>query len=195
MATGCTSKIHDGDQSFEDFVLTCARAFGGYIEQGDNLSDCHEKSLNQAKKDLELFNSTSPEKHHRQFLQYIADSRESNNKAVQENLALKSRNQKMLDKVKNWKCPSAKHVELKKFMIEQLESSIDCDYDCDFSYYDRANKELENLEYEDWLKYKLTTIENNIKYHTEENKKELKDKNREERNKSSLYKSLGLKVK
>lgn len=31
MPTGCTAKLHEDDQSFRDFALTCARAFGATI--------------------------------------------------------------------------------------------------------------------------------------------------------------------
>lgn len=78
---------------------------------------------------------------------------------------------KMLKEVNNWTPPTSEHVEFKKFMIQQIESTIK--HDADTEYYDRHIK-----DYEKQLNRKISArkiraqrkadIKRDIAYHTKE---------------------------
>ena len=39
MPIGYTSKLHDGDQPFNEFIMSCARAFGALVTMRDDPND------------------------------------------------------------------------------------------------------------------------------------------------------------
>jgi len=201
MATGYTSKLSEGEQSFEEFALQCARAFGACVMQRDDPMDnppelqepskYYQEELIRAQKSLAKFNETKKEDYLSEFNDYLKKSRQYNEKQKKERLELKKRYQKMLKKVKNWEQPSADHKGLKDFMIEQLESSIA--YDCDGDYYEREEKLLEKLTFDEWYEQKKNEVNRSLEYFAAENKKEVE--RAAERNKwiLALYESLKIK--
>jgi hypothetical protein len=136
MPTGYTHKIKDG-QSFEDFVLGCARAFGALVLMRDEPSDApiperfepsdyHVKERDKAKEQYrivsEMTEAEAEEKAEAEYTQamtrYNLRVLENNNEQVMYKA--------MLAKVRAWQAPST-HADLKRFMIEQLEKSKDFD--------------------------------------------------------------------
>jgi len=72
----------------------------------------------------------------------------------------KDRLEKMLQSAKEWQPPSAEHEGLKKFMIEQLEETIE--YDCKM-------RPVPEIDYDlDWVKlkyYKIESLERDVEYY------------------------------
>jgi hypothetical protein len=138
MATGYTSTLHDGPQSFEDFTLNCARAFGYLFElretpnapipeefapdpfSRDQLRNSRRRLETALKLTVEEAAVIVTRDHLKALKQFDAD--------VLANAALRRRYEGMLDQVKRWNPPTSEHEGLKAFMIEQLESSIK--HDC-----------------------------------------------------------------
>ena len=202
MATGYTSKIYeDKQQSFEEFALLCARAFGACIMQREDdsdalpemqkPSDCHAYELEKAKIELTKFNELSKEDFRKDFDKYIDDQKKYNKKALKDRTSLKNRYQEMLDKVHAWNPPTEDHSGLKDFMIEQLNSSIQ--FDCSGDYYERSNKELEELTFDEWYFDKKDSLNKSVQYHADANKKEIDTARKRNKWIKDLYDSLSQK--
>jgi len=194
MPTGYTADIYDGkDVSFNDFALKCARAFGACIEQRDddpndkpklieknNDDSYHIERINEAK------NWKKPTK--AEFDVYVKMQTAYYNEKIDNQNKLKASYQKMLDKANAWTPPTKEHEGLKKFMIEQLNSSIE--FDCGFEYYQRELNNIKQLTYNQYVKNMRASNKRDIEYHTNELKKD--NERTDNRNAwiSALYKSL-----
>jgi len=177
MPTGYTAMlIEEREITFEDFALKCARAFGALVEMRDEsldakipeefkVSEYHTVELNKAIKKLNEFKTFSPDdytkKAKEKFEQDIADYE----RRFEKNKLTRQRYSDMLIKVKDWKEPSADHEELKKFMIEQIESSIK------FDVYDPDKPVI--MTGEEWVNKELSSITWNIEYHTKKHQEEV----------------------
>lgn len=139
MPSGYTSTLHDGEQSFPDFALTCARAFGALITLRDEsidapIPDTIEPSTwaaEQAEKDrariaeIEAWTEVeADDAAHRAW--HSAWTRWNEQRIKTE--ARRARYQAMLTQVRAWQPPTAEHVEMKRFMVDQLTESLrwDC---------------------------------------------------------------------
>ena len=159
MPTGYTADVQDGNiTELKDYALLCARAFGPLIHMRDDsldtpISEPDEESwynteaLKKAKDALyDMYNSTNED------LQSLLEEEYSNQEKSRLNQLEKIRvhrnhYENMLSKVHNWEPPTKDHVELKKFMINQLNESVN--FDCnDEEYYDNPSEEM-NLS--DWF--------------------------------------------
>ncbi len=199
MPTGYTHKIADG-QSFEDFALGCARAFGACIMQRDDPADekpklqessnYHTQKLLQAKEQLsEFLAMTEAEK-----LDYGHMCAEEDifriNERIEKNIALSDKYTAMYMKVLDWVPPSSEHVELKKFMINQLEESKDFDCNNDYNY--RELEEAKKASAMDYYNKMLDTINWDISYHSEQAQKETERTNGRNQWVQDLYASLNI---
>lgn len=139
MPTGYTEIIKEG-ATFSEFVWRCARAFGALIEMRDHALDAKipdelkpsieydEKRLVEAEAALiELQNLSADECDRRAHADFSKRSAE-HEKSIASRRSLKHQYENMLDDVRLWKPPTGEHVELKEFMIRQLEESIG--FDC-----------------------------------------------------------------
>jgi len=175
MPTGYTDKIKDGI-TFEQFIMSCARAFGALIEMRDDPtdakipdefkpSDYYIKELEKANAELVNFTHLSKleiqEKANEEYKQAMIEYR----RRKQENIDLFNAYNSMLVQVENWNPPSSDHIELKNFMISQIRESIkfDC-YEPDMP----APKTGET-----WAVEKLESIVWDIEYYTKENEEEI----------------------
>jgi hypothetical protein len=138
MPTGYTYAIKDGI-SFKKFVMGCARAFGSCVTMRDDSSDqeipeefpvstYHLERLEEASKKLLEFKKLTSEDYNKKAEEEFKDKLASYQEAVKKKVLLEDQYLVMLDKVKKWNVPSADHVKLKNFMIQQITDSIK--YDC-----------------------------------------------------------------
>ena len=84
---------------------------------------------------------------------------------------LKERYLNVLSDVLQWQPPTEDHVELKNFAIKQLENSIKFDCDGKEKFY---SLDVEKETPEEYIKRNIDSCLRNIKYHSEEYKKEVK---------------------
>jgi len=194
MPSGYTANIYDGkDVSFKDFALSCARAFGACIHQRDdnandkpklrekdNNDSYHIRRLNEAKKWIKPTNA--------EFDAYVVKQTAYYNEQIDKQNKLKIRYENMLKQAKNWNPPSSEHEGLKRFMIEQLNNSME--FDCSFDYYEQELEKLKNLTYEEYVKDMRDSNKRDIKYHTEELKKDADRDDKANKWITDLYKSL-----
>lgn len=161
MPTGYTADVADGKVTdFRTFALRCARQFGATIMQRDDPldeppkhrepSDYYEKQLAQAKARYAELVAMTPEQAEdaarAEYGQRRAQAAEWQRKKDE----TRNRYNAMLAEVMAWEPPTAEHVGLKKFMIDQLVESRK--FDC----HNYASDEVERLDGADWLERERT---------------------------------------
>lgn len=142
MPSGYTATLYEGEQSFPDFALACARAFGALITLRDQSIDAPvpetvEPSTYYAERAVEhrariaevegWSEFEADDAAHRSW--HSAWTRWNAGRAEQE--ARKARYESMIAQVEAWEPPTPDHVQMKRFMLDQLSESLrfDCDYD------------------------------------------------------------------
>lgn len=133
MMTGYVGYMVENNQTFEEFALTCARNFGALIMMRDESwnapipifepTDHYTKRLAESKEELaRLLAMSNDEKWaYGKAIRdrNIADGREWLEAAQRKEATIDA----MLEQVQAWEPPTADHVNLKEFMIEQLMTS------------------------------------------------------------------------
>lgn len=180
MSTGYTADVQSGKVTeFADFAMQCVRNFGAMIlmrdePMGAEIPQAFEPSTynqSQAEKseaEITRLRSLTPEQVQQEYdavYQASCDERAASNERRREE---KRRYEAMMGKVSAWQPPSIEHHGMKKFMLDQLQSSID--WDCSDSY-DEAIPKREDASV--WLARTLSrlyaSIERNRKSQAEEN--------------------------
>lgn len=141
MPTGYTYQVCEGKiTEFTAFAMSCARAFGALITMRDDPIDAtipeeikpdtqyYEDRLVDDKTRLRAVQAMSKVECEAAALAAHNESLASRSKYLADKEAEAERLNTMLDKVRRWHPPTADHVEMKKFMIEQLEISLPGDY-------------------------------------------------------------------
>jgi hypothetical protein len=138
MPTGYTAKLADGEQTFYEFVWGCARAFGALVMMrelpldapitDDRLLDhwARERVLEAQAQLAERVKKKDKEQ--RAAYEHEKAERAGSLAALEATRIRRLRRyHAMLLMCRAWHPPSAEHVRLKEFMIEQLETSITVD--------------------------------------------------------------------
>lgn len=173
MATGYTAEFEDKDLSFEEFVWKCARAMGAFIHMRDDSmksdirmpeeDDYHSKSLVEAVEYLQELQEMPLAK----AASLMAEEREERIKRAKESLEksarLRDRYTRMITKVSDWQPPTPDHTNLKKFMLEQLTSSLDWDCNDKYTLEELARPEITAQE---WLDREIKSAQHDVEYHT-----------------------------
>lgn len=177
MPTGYTASIAN-DISFQDFVLTCARAFGACVtlrdeELGPNIpefevSNYHLEQLEKYLAERLSLLTLKPEEVEAKALQQYLDEKESKEVSKRENIALRLKYEAMLENVRNWQPPTSEHVALRNFMINQIDESIR--FDCNPVFYDKPTILLTSQE---WMRQRLEKVDWNIEYHSKSHAEEV----------------------
>lgn len=178
MPTSYTHNIAKGI-SFEEFALSCARAFGALVSMRDDtentpipdeikLSNYYKEKLAEIKSELTTIENLTPSeikqrctKEYQEHLNYQKERRK-------EMANLKKQYTTMLASVNKWAPPTVDHVELKGFMVDQITKSID--YDCDPSYY---SEKVHKKDDRTWVSDKIKELKKDLAYYTKEYKKEI----------------------
>lgn len=179
MPTGYTACVGEG-ADFHKYIFGCARAFGALIMMRDDPqdapipeafepSDYHAKAIKEAQARLDELDRMSLEDAATAAQAAYADAVARNRKVMADNDALRAKYQAMLARVEQWKPPTTDHEGLKKFMREQLESSID--FDCKNEYYLR-NMPVQMTALE-WRSEQVEQARRDIGYHSKEHAEEV----------------------
>lgn len=173
MPTGYTAKICEGEQSMSEFVLGCARAFGACVSQRDDPVDDLPKipeveesyyatTLRESEQKLkDLFDRSDEEKESQGIKEQKAQIKYYE-KEIKKRKIVRDRLDKMYARVKAWVPPSAEHVNLKEFMLEQLETTIK--HDGDISYYEECLEKEKEKKPIDYHNEEVESAKYSIKY-------------------------------
>lgn len=172
MPTGYTAKLMEHGQSFQEFAMICARAFGACIEMRDDPMDApipekfepspfYTDAVAASRKEARRLQSmTASEK-----IQFGADKKAEALKSLRDCLAREReqnvRLRKMELEVLSWQPPTSEHEDFKKFMLNQISISR---HDSD-GYWaesiDRATSKGLSEYWADALKAELESISRN----------------------------------
>lgn len=180
MPTGYTSDIEKGI-TFNQFIMGCARAFGACVDIREEsmdtpipeefkISPYHDEELAKAQKEYNKILKMSNQEIEKLQEKVVAEERKDYQNYIDKSNRLKAKYEEMLIQVEKWTPPSKDHIELKEFMIEQINSSIK--FDCSGNYW---KEQLAKVKVKSASGYKLELLKEvkwNIDYHTEESKKE-----------------------
>ena len=178
MPTGYTSAIKD-DISFEQFALQCARAFGALITMRDDPNDAeipdsfepspfYQENIDKATTELIAIMDVSASEAKRLAKKQYDDQVDYIKKQMKKNNELREKYKAMLQKVRAWEPPSKDHVEMKKFMVDQIVQSID--FDCSNEYYLKSYPQP--LTGEQYKASEIKRLSHDIEHYTTELKKE-----------------------
>lgn len=178
MPTGYTAVIKDGT-TFEQFALTCARAFGACISMRDLPNDApfpesfepdafHEKALAAAREELRKWEALDIKEAGEQCDLEYHNAEADRVRRLAENKATLERYRTHLVRVRAWEPPSAEHIGLRDFMAQQLEDSIK--WDDSTEYLSKPTPVQTAVE---WLEAKKAKALADIRRHTEKHKEEL----------------------
>ena len=187
MPTGYTAGIIDGTTvTFPYFAKQCMRAFGATIHMRDeNMdkeyepktpSDYHVKALVKAKEMLKQAETFTDAELIEMRTKELEESILYHTERIAKTKIANAKLEEFLTKAIEFKAPTPEHEGLKKFMVEQLQSTIDFDGKTD--YHDRSLAEVEmELKNIDANQIRFSLIEKankDISYHLKEHKAELK---------------------
>lgn len=178
MPTGYTAGLYEGEQSFEDFVWRVARGMGVLITMRDapqdapipdhfEPSDYHEKALAEAKATLRRLSTLSEADAEAEAIAHYEEVVERQREAEERTAALRQRYEDMLERVQAWEPPTADHVGLKDYMIEQLTQSIE--FDCGGRGFDPPRRRTA----QEWVEEQQAGAEYDVTYHAAEHAKEV----------------------
>lgn len=177
MPTGYTAAIADGI-TFQQYALTCARAFGALIEMRDEPMDAaipdefkpstyHAEAVAVATAQLAKVKDMTPEQARLEADREFAAACAAYDKRIADRDALRTKYNDMLAKVQAWQAPTPEHAEYKKFMADQIQQSID--FDCSDSY----DSAPECKSTDGWIAIAQAQAERDIRYHTEKHAEEV----------------------
>lgn len=178
MSTGYTEGIIDGEiETFEEYAKTCMRAFGATIHMRDDPmskewepvepSNYYKEKIEDIKTEIfETLQKTEKELK-RNKVDALQTSIENSKKRIQEKKETLIRLNMMLNQVKEWEPPTDDHIEFKKFMISQIEKTIDWDTDIDFYIKDieESKEKLKNIDNLNIKETKIDKLKEDLKYY------------------------------
>lgn len=179
MPTGYTACILDG-ADFNKYIMGCARAFGALVMMRDEPADApiperfeptdyHANAIKSAREELDRLDRMSLADA-AVAAQADYDSQLARNKAaIARNDEMRGRYEAMLKRVEAWKPPTSDHEGLKKFMREQIDSSMD--FDCSNDYYLGNAPTL--LTAMGWRSAQVEKARQQIAYHSREHAEEV----------------------
>lgn len=178
MPTGYTATLMEKGQTFKEFIMGCARAFGALIEMRDSPndapipdkfepSDYHAKRLIESREKLaKLKAMTDAEKEAFGQSEKAADIKRIE-KWLEKDIAQNKRLEDMAAQVQVWNPPTPDHQGLKDFMLQQISISK--------NRVDYIQTSLAEATAKPATAYYVAAVSEaarGIKYHTEENDKE-----------------------
>jgi hypothetical protein len=170
MPTGYTATLHDGEQTFEDYALSVARAFGALITMRDDPSDAkipdefesdsyHRNAAHAARRDVARYERMSD-------ADLMAEQETKRDAAVKRHAeymaacdARRVRYDAMLVHARAYVAPTQDHEGFKKMMVQQLEESIK--FDC--GDYEPPVPDMESAD--EYRARKLEGAQREITYH------------------------------
>ena len=179
MPTGYTAELMEKGMEFKPFVLQCARQFGALITMRDDPndtpipdefipSDYHIKELENAKKEHARLQAMTKEEKIAFGEQEKTEEIKQQFEYLKKEKAANERLTKMKSQVLSWHPPTHDHDELKKFMLNQIEISMN-----DLSYNHRSLQEAKEKPPIAYYVAAVSSAQWSITYHTDENRKEI----------------------
>lgn len=201
MPSGYTEGILSGTiNDLNDFIWMCARGFGAFITQKDNIDEppilkekpnpYYKNKIKQLLNEQQKYNEYTDNDWQSTYLKYIEDQLKDIDDNIKEKIESKEKYENILNQVKEWIPPNENFHKLKSFMINQIEESID--FDCDTSFWQERKNKISNLKLEQYKRNVLNDINESLisnKEYYDEEVQRVKERNQW---KQQLIESIGL---
>ena len=201
MPSGYTEGILSGTiNDLNDFIWMCARGFGAFITQKDNIDEppilkekpnpYYKNKIKQLLNEQQKYNEYTDDDWQNEYLKYIEDQLKDIDNNIKEKIESKEKYENILNQVKEWIPPNENFHKLKSFMINQIEESID--FDCDTSFWQERKNKISNLKLEQYKRNVLNDINESLilnKEYYDEEVQRVKERNQW---KQQLIESIGL---
>ena len=185
MPTGYTAGILDGTtKDFNQFAKHCSRAYIMHLrdEPMDSeykkreVSDYHTKAIEKAKTELKQADSLSDEELIIQEKNRLIESKKYHLESKEKDELNKIKMDSFLEKAKQYVPPTENHQGIAKFMIEQLEKTIE--FDCNSNYHIdeliTIDSKIEKVNADDIRSEMKVKATKDIAYHTKEHEADVK---------------------
>lgn len=135
MPTGYTARLYEGEgQSFPEFAMECARAFGACVTLRDSPdteafqpSSYHTDALAKAEARLSEVQEWTLEDADADAQRAYDEACKARDAAEEQRRRISERYRAMLVRVHAWEPPTDEHYELREFMRSQLEEALKFD--------------------------------------------------------------------
>ena len=204
MPTGYTHGIIDGNiKTFPEFAKLCMKAFGACVRMKDDnldkpykpqiVSTFYSENIEKSKLKLKKVKALSDDKIIYDHKKYFKKEMTRIEKYIKEAAEARDKLSSMLLDVLKWDPPTPNHAEFKKFMIEQLKTTIE--HDGDDTYHKHKLIELRNetkvtINADDIRKKMIADTKNDIDYYAKKMKEEIKRTSKDNKWVEDLLKSL-----
>jgi len=203
MATGYTADIVDGKiTTFKEFATKCMRAFGATMHMRDEplntpyrpaeTSQYYLHELAELEKEKARIESMSEEDLVSTRKNELLERKRELEEIIRERKESRKRLEKILAEAKKYQPPTEDHEGIRKFMIAQLETTIE--WDGSSEYYEKELKEVKekinDLNPEEIRKELLDDIIYDLKYYTEKHNEDLKSVERSNKWVEDFLKSI-----
>lgn len=180
MPTGYTAKLYEGErQTFAEFAMSCARAFGALVTMRDSSMDAavpeqfepstyHVEKLTLAELRLRELDDMDADACDLAALTAWQDAHAAWEQTRATKAERRQRYQAMLAEVEAWVPPTDEHDGMKKFMAEQLTGSIDFDCSVEFEW-----PEPTPQTGDEWRAAEVAKAMKDIDYHNREHAQEV----------------------
>lgn len=179
MPTGYTAKLMEEGETFEQFAIRCARAFGALILMRDEPmdapiteefkpSDYYVKAGADARAELDRLEAMGGNERIAFGEALRAQSAQRSREWLEKDRAANGRLTTMRTEVEAWEPPSPDHANYKAFMLEQIDMSLN-----DLGYIEKTITEAEQRAAVDYYAQAVKTAERNIGYYAAEHAKEV----------------------
>lgn len=201
MPSGYTEGILSGTiNDLNDFIWMCARGFGAFITQKDNIDEppilkekpnpYYKNKIKQLLNEQQKYNEYTDNDWQKEYFKYIEDQLKDIDDNIKEKIESKEKYENILNQVKEWIPPNENFHKLKSFMINQIEESID--FDCNTSFWQERKNKISNLKLEQYKRNVLNDINESLilnKEYYDEEVQRVKERNQW---KQQLIESIGL---
>ncbi len=134
MPTGYTADLMEKGQTFSEFVMLCSRNFGALIAMRDEPMNAeipefkpdsyYRESLEEAREELEEYLSLTADQRLALAARLKSEKLASLRETIRTDQEQNARLEEMRSQVLLWNPPTPDHQGLKRFMLEQLDTSV-----------------------------------------------------------------------
>ena len=180
MPTGFTQELIDKDLDLKGFALVCARAFGVCIMMRDDSLDKPIPVFKPSTWHREAGGKATTKLAKLMKMKSKTDREVWANKELKKQISVLNKHAKlnnaevaiqkmrvMLVEVEAWTSPTEDHAPLKKYMQEQLQSSIEAD-GSSTNYYALEETNLQSVKPLDYYHSEVKRAKENVAYHKKE---------------------------
>jgi len=180
MPTGYTAALCEKDESFETFIMRCAREFGALVIMREEPldasvpekfepSDWNFKEFEKARDQHVKVAGMSDEECEKEALEEFQANVATFRGVIERAAAIRRRLLRMRVQVEAWRVPTPDHVGLKMFMLEQLDVTIESEGTVSKFW----SEQIKSLSGPEWREKVLASLDCDVKYHHKQNEEEI----------------------